>query len=188
MQVFFKEGEISFCFQLPPSREAAPQATDVVKLGVFVFILTSSPSQLDQALTDEVLPVMSDDSLLSSHPIVVNVSTPAEITAVFDGISYSKVGRRPEVTWAAQKVEAWERRQKSGELVLVVPKPVWAVSAQSLFLGHSLLLSVIIQPKVTVRGAMQPELWLATMFQANLLTEEQGNGSVSSVYYKSCWV
>nr|XP_005019903.3 glutamyl aminopeptidase [Anas platyrhynchos] len=45
---------------------------------------------LDQALTDEVLPVMSDDSLLSSHPIVVNVSTPAEITAVFDGISYSK--------------------------------------------------------------------------------------------------
>uniref|UniRef100_A0A8B9TX94 Aminopeptidase n=1 Tax=Anas zonorhyncha TaxID=75864 RepID=A0A8B9TX94_9AVES len=45
---------------------------------------------LDQALTDDVLPVMSDDSLLSSHPIVVNVSTPAEITAVFDGISYSK--------------------------------------------------------------------------------------------------
>lgn len=119
---------------------------------------------------------------------MVDVSTPAEITAVFDGISYSKVGRRPEVMWAAQKAEAWERRQKSGELILVVPKPVWAVSARSLFLGHSLLLSVVIQPKVTVRGAMQPELWLATLFQANLLTEEQGNGSVSSVCYESCWV
>ncbi|NXO55369.1 AMPE aminopeptidase, partial [Aramus guarauna] len=45
---------------------------------------------LEQVLIDEVLPVMKDDSLLSSHPIVVNVSSPAEITSVFDGISYSK--------------------------------------------------------------------------------------------------
>ncbi|NXT55172.1 AMPE aminopeptidase, partial [Pluvianellus socialis] len=45
---------------------------------------------LDQVLIDDVLPVMKDDSLLSSHPIVVNVSSPAEITSVFDGISYSK--------------------------------------------------------------------------------------------------
>ncbi|KAM6428983.1 glutamyl aminopeptidase [Rhynochetos jubatus] len=45
---------------------------------------------LEQVLVDDVLPVMKDDSLLSSHPIVVNVSSPAEITSVFDGISYSK--------------------------------------------------------------------------------------------------
>ena len=42
-------------------------------------------------LISDVLPVMVDDALLSSHPIIVNVSTPAEITSVFDGISYSKV-------------------------------------------------------------------------------------------------
>uniref|UniRef100_A0A8C4X9M7 Aminopeptidase n=1 Tax=Erpetoichthys calabaricus TaxID=27687 RepID=A0A8C4X9M7_ERPCA len=41
-------------------------------------------------LIDDVLPVMTDDALLSSHPIIVDVSTPAEITSVFDGISYSK--------------------------------------------------------------------------------------------------
>uniref|UniRef100_A0A4W3HH61 Aminopeptidase n=1 Tax=Callorhinchus milii TaxID=7868 RepID=A0A4W3HH61_CALMI len=45
---------------------------------------------LDQILIDDVLSVMVDDALLSSHPIIVNVSTPAEITSVFDGISYSK--------------------------------------------------------------------------------------------------
>uniref|UniRef100_UPI00398F0FD5 glutamyl aminopeptidase isoform X2 n=1 Tax=Pristiophorus japonicus TaxID=55135 RepID=UPI00398F0FD5 len=45
---------------------------------------------LDQILTDDVLSVMADDALLSSHPIIVDVSTPAEITSVFDGISYSK--------------------------------------------------------------------------------------------------
>ncbi|XP_055972617.1 glutamyl aminopeptidase [Sorex fumeus] len=44
----------------------------------------------DQMLLEDVLPVQGDDSLMSSHPIVVNVSTPAEITSVFDGISYSK--------------------------------------------------------------------------------------------------
>nr|XP_057933422.1 glutamyl aminopeptidase [Doryrhamphus excisus]XP_057933423.1 glutamyl aminopeptidase [Doryrhamphus excisus] len=41
-------------------------------------------------LISDVLPVMVDDALLSSHPIIVDVSTPAEITSVFDAISYSK--------------------------------------------------------------------------------------------------
>ncbi|XP_029452010.1 glutamyl aminopeptidase [Rhinatrema bivittatum] len=45
---------------------------------------------LDQTLLDDVLPVMKDDALQSSHPIVVDVSSPAEITSAFDGISYSK--------------------------------------------------------------------------------------------------
>nr|XP_006119337.1 glutamyl aminopeptidase-like [Pelodiscus sinensis] len=45
---------------------------------------------LDQMLIDDVLPVLKEDSLQSSHPIVVSVSSPAEITSVFDGISYSK--------------------------------------------------------------------------------------------------
>ncbi|KAF4804995.1 Glutamyl aminopeptidase [Turdus rufiventris] len=52
----------------------------------------SEPSwnMLEQVLIEDVLPVLKDDSLLSSHPIVVDVSSPAEITSVFDGISYSK--------------------------------------------------------------------------------------------------
>lgn len=45
---------------------------------------------LSQVLLEDVLPVQEDDSLMSSHPVVVSVSTPAEITSVFDGISYSK--------------------------------------------------------------------------------------------------
>ncbi|GLD56390.1 glutamyl aminopeptidase [Lates japonicus] len=44
----------------------------------------------DIMIISDVLPVMVDDALLSSHPIIVNVSTPAEITSVFDAISYSK--------------------------------------------------------------------------------------------------
>ncbi|XP_043827241.1 glutamyl aminopeptidase [Dromiciops gliroides] len=44
----------------------------------------------DQILLEDVFPVQEEDSLMSSHPIVVNVTTPAEITSVFDGISYSK--------------------------------------------------------------------------------------------------
>ncbi|XP_038123328.1 glutamyl aminopeptidase isoform X2 [Cyprinodon tularosa] len=44
----------------------------------------------DIMITDDVLPVMVDDALLSSHPIIVDVSSPAEITSVFDAISYSK--------------------------------------------------------------------------------------------------
>ena len=44
----------------------------------------------DQLLLEDVLPVQEDDSLMSSHPIIVTVTTPAEITSVFDAISYSK--------------------------------------------------------------------------------------------------
>ncbi|KAF6129876.1 glutamyl aminopeptidase [Phyllostomus discolor] len=44
----------------------------------------------DQILLEDVLPVQEDDSLMSSHPIVVTVSNPDEITSAFDGISYSK--------------------------------------------------------------------------------------------------
>ncbi|KAE8630534.1 hypothetical protein XENTR_v10000861 [Xenopus tropicalis] len=47
-------------------------------------------NMLDQILIDDLLPVMRDDALLSSHPIIVTVSTPAEITSVFDAISYNK--------------------------------------------------------------------------------------------------
>ncbi|XP_044124455.1 glutamyl aminopeptidase [Bufo gargarizans] len=44
----------------------------------------------DQIIIDDLLPVMRDDALQSSHPIIVDVSTPAEITSVFDAISYNK--------------------------------------------------------------------------------------------------
>uniref|UniRef100_A0AAY5EE32 Aminopeptidase n=1 Tax=Electrophorus electricus TaxID=8005 RepID=A0AAY5EE32_ELEEL len=44
----------------------------------------------DIMLVDNVFPVMADDALISSHPIIVEVSTPAEITSVFDAISYNK--------------------------------------------------------------------------------------------------
>ncbi|XP_036006762.1 glutamyl aminopeptidase isoform X2 [Fundulus heteroclitus] len=44
----------------------------------------------DIMIISDVLPVMVDDALLSSHPIIVDVSSPAEITSVFDAISYSK--------------------------------------------------------------------------------------------------
>lgn len=48
-------------------------------------------SQRDVMIINDVLPVMVDDALVTSHPIIVNVSTPAQITSVFDSISYSKV-------------------------------------------------------------------------------------------------
>ncbi|XP_074548534.1 glutamyl aminopeptidase [Halichoeres trimaculatus] len=44
----------------------------------------------DIMIISDVLPVMVDDALITSHPIIVDVSTPAEITSVFDAISYSK--------------------------------------------------------------------------------------------------
>lgn len=34
---------------------------------------------------------MPEDSVASSHPIIVPVNRPEEITAVFDSISYNKV-------------------------------------------------------------------------------------------------
>lgn len=50
-----------------------------------------SIQQRDIILINDVFPVMVDDALLSSHPIIVDVSSPAEITSVFDAISYNKV-------------------------------------------------------------------------------------------------
>lgn len=70
----------------------------------------SSLSQPEQVLIEDVLPVLKDDSLLSSHPIVANVSSPAEITSVFDGISYSKVGHPSFVTLDAKEGATLERR------------------------------------------------------------------------------
>lgn len=43
-------------------------------------------------LVNNLFPVMKEDSELSSHPIIVEVSNPSQITSVFDSISYSKVG------------------------------------------------------------------------------------------------
>ncbi|CAN2388886.1 angiotensin maturation [Pristimantis euphronides] len=58
----------------------------------YLGVNTAEPTwnMLDQILIDDLLPVMRDDALLSSHPIIVSVSTPAEITSVFDAISYNK--------------------------------------------------------------------------------------------------
>lgn len=47
--------------------------------------------QLDQFLTKTVHPVLVTDAKLSSHPIVQTVSTPDQITSIFDTISYNKV-------------------------------------------------------------------------------------------------
>lgn len=58
-----------------------------------LYFFGSLSFQRDQIILDDVLPVQEDDSLISSHPIVVTVTTPDEITSVFDGISYSKVGK-----------------------------------------------------------------------------------------------
>ena len=44
-----------------------------------------------QVLTEEVIPVMWDDAKPSSHAITVkNLTSPAEITSIFDSITYSK--------------------------------------------------------------------------------------------------
>ncbi|XP_046691804.1 LOW QUALITY PROTEIN: glutamyl aminopeptidase [Silurus meridionalis] len=58
----------------------------------YVGVEAAEPSwgMRDIMLIDDVFPVLVDDALLTSHPIIVNVSTPAEITSVFDAISYSK--------------------------------------------------------------------------------------------------
>ncbi|CAF93866.1 unnamed protein product, partial [Tetraodon nigroviridis] len=61
----------------------------------------------DIMIIDDVLPVMVDDALLSSHPIIVNVSTPAEITSVFDSISYSKKLFRSHVKSISKEL-GWE--------------------------------------------------------------------------------
>ena len=43
-----------------------------------------------QFLTGDLHPVLELDATEASHPIVVDVSTPDEINAVFDSIAYSK--------------------------------------------------------------------------------------------------
>ncbi|XP_053392868.1 glutamyl aminopeptidase-like [Mercenaria mercenaria] len=45
---------------------------------------------MDQMIVDDVKPVMVTDAGINSHPIVVPVSHPNQITEVFDAISYSK--------------------------------------------------------------------------------------------------
>ncbi|XP_060595216.1 glutamyl aminopeptidase-like [Ruditapes philippinarum] len=45
---------------------------------------------MDQMVVDDVKPVMVTDAGVNSHPIVVPVSHPNQITEVFDAISYSK--------------------------------------------------------------------------------------------------
>ncbi|XP_072938562.1 aminopeptidase A-like isoform X2 [Epargyreus clarus] len=47
-------------------------------------------SMLDQFLTKTMHPVLVTDAKLSSHPILQNVETPDQITAIFDAISYNK--------------------------------------------------------------------------------------------------
>ncbi len=56
-----------------------------------MFCFFRSKKKEVQALTEEVIPVMWDDAKPSSHAIVVqNVSSAAEITSLFDSITYSK--------------------------------------------------------------------------------------------------
>lgn len=54
-------------------------------------IVTYLLFQLDQFLTSTLHSVLILDATLSSHPIVQTVTTPDEITAIFDTISYNKV-------------------------------------------------------------------------------------------------
>lgn len=75
------------------------------KLKSFTVRLSVRASQRDIMIIDDVLPVMVDDALLSSHPIITNVSTPDEITAVFDSISYSKVQRPQDLDPSCSTLE-----------------------------------------------------------------------------------
>jgi len=45
-----------------------------------------------QVITD-VARALNLDSLISSHPIYIEVEKPSDIGQIFDAISYSKVGR-----------------------------------------------------------------------------------------------
>ena len=47
--------------------------------------------QFSQFAPLEAFTVMPEDSVASSHPIIVPVKRPEDITAVFDAISYNKV-------------------------------------------------------------------------------------------------
>lgn len=46
--------------------------------------------QPEQFLVNAIQPVMKFDSTLASHPIVQTVNSPAQITELFDTISYEK--------------------------------------------------------------------------------------------------
>lgn len=69
-------------------------------------------------IISDVLPVMVDDALLSSHPIIVNVSTPAEITSVFDSISYSKV-KLPENVSVSRIIDVSNERQSNNIMEMI---------------------------------------------------------------------
>lgn len=80
-------GHGEFCFKCTLKIHRAISASHLEVLSTCVAVVL----QRDIMIISDVLPVMVDDALLSSHPIIVDVSTPAEITSVFDAISYSKV-------------------------------------------------------------------------------------------------
>lgn len=44
-----------------------------------------------QFCTRTLLPVLGDDALVSSHPIIQTVETPDQINSIFDNIAYNKV-------------------------------------------------------------------------------------------------
>ena len=46
---------------------------------------------MDQFVADELVDALYRDSLSDSHPISVSVQDPAEISELFDAISYRKV-------------------------------------------------------------------------------------------------
>jgi len=47
--------------------------------------------QDSQFLVDDLIPVMSADAVLSTHPVVVPLSNSYEIIQAFDAITYKKV-------------------------------------------------------------------------------------------------
>lgn len=64
--------------------------------------------QFSQFASVEIYSVMPEDSVVSSHPIIVPVNRPEEITAVFDSISYNKVRPPCRIVYAF----LWVRTKK----------------------------------------------------------------------------
>ncbi|KAI4543140.1 hypothetical protein MG293_007266 [Ovis ammon polii] len=79
----------------------------------------------DQIILDDVLPVQEDDSLISSHPIVVTVTTPDEITSVFDGISYSKNYLRKHKFENAKTSDFWAALEEASNLPVKEVMDTW---------------------------------------------------------------
>ena len=50
--------------------------------------------QEDDMILDKVQDVMVADSLATSHPVFMPADTPAQISAIFDSITYDKVSAR----------------------------------------------------------------------------------------------